>query len=59
MPQLLGLWLGPAFSERAAPAARLLVLAQAFGLAYFAPKALSASLGGGAIESRSGWRRPC
>jgi O-antigen/teichoic acid export membrane protein len=55
MPQLLGLWLGPIFSEHAAAPARLLVIAQAFALAYHAPNALAGGLGGGRHASVTGW----
>ncbi|HAZ07737.1 MAG TPA: hypothetical protein DCZ01_04255 [Elusimicrobia bacterium] len=55
MPQLLGLWLGPVFSERAAGAARLLVLVQVCVLAYHAPNALAGGLGGGRLASGSAW----
>lgn len=55
MPQFLGLWLGHAFSEQAAGAARLLVLAQAFALVYHAPNALAGALGGGKLSSGASW----
>ena len=55
MPQLLQLWLGPAFSERAAAPARLLVAAQAFAVATHAPAALAGGLGGGRLASAVSW----
>ena len=55
MPQLLGLWLNPAFAKNAEIAARLLVAAQAFALAYHAPNALAGGLGGGRDNSVSLW----
>ncbi|NNN07109.1 MAG: lipopolysaccharide biosynthesis protein [Elusimicrobia bacterium] len=55
MPQLLALWLGPAFGARAAPAARLLVAAQAFALIFHAPNALAGGLGGGRYASAAAW----
>jgi O-antigen/teichoic acid export membrane protein len=55
MPQLLGLWIGPAFGAKAAPAARLLVAAQAFALIFHAPNALAGGLGGGRYASTAAW----
>ena len=55
MPQLLGLWLNPAFAQHAAVAARLLVAAQAFALAFHAPNALAGGLGGGKYLSAVSW----
>jgi O-antigen/teichoic acid export membrane protein len=55
MPQLLGLWLNPAFASHAAVAARLLVAAQAFALAFHAPNALAGGLGGGRYNSIAAW----
>jgi O-antigen/teichoic acid export membrane protein len=55
MPQLLGLWLNPDFARHAAVAARLLVAAQAFALAFYAPRALAGGLGGGRYNSAAGW----
>jgi O-antigen/teichoic acid export membrane protein len=55
MPQLLGLWLGPEFGAKAAPAARLLVAAQAFALIFHAPNALAGGLGGGRYASTAAW----
>ncbi|MFI5351021.1 MAG: lipopolysaccharide biosynthesis protein [Elusimicrobiota bacterium] len=51
MPQLLGLWLTPAFAHHAEVAARLLVATQAFALAFHAPNALAGGLGGGRYQS--------
>lgn len=55
MPQLLGLWLNPAFGRHAEVAARLLVAAQAFALAWHAPKALAGGLGGGRYNTVGMW----
>ncbi len=55
MPQLLGLWINPAFAHSAESAARLLVAAQAFALIYHAPNALAGGLGGGRDNSVSSW----
>jgi O-antigen/teichoic acid export membrane protein len=55
MPQLLGLWLGADFGVKAAPAARLLVAAQAFALIFHAPNAVAGGLGGGRYASTAAW----
>lgn len=55
MPQLLGLWLNPGFAAKAEIAARLLVAAQAFALAFHAPNALAGGLGGGRLNSAATW----
>jgi O-antigen/teichoic acid export membrane protein len=55
MPQLLGLWLNPEFAHHAEIAARLLVAAQAFALAFHAPTALAGGLGGGKYNSAASW----
>lgn len=55
LPQLLGLWLTPEFAHHAAVAARLLVAAQAFALAFHAPNAVAGGLGGGRYQSISSW----
>jgi O-antigen/teichoic acid export membrane protein len=55
MPQLLGLWLNPEFAHHAEIAARLLVAAQAFALAFHAPNALAGGLGGGRYNSATAW----
>ena len=55
MPQLLGLWLNPEFAHHAEVAARLLVAAQAFALAFHAPNALAGGLGGGRYNSMASW----
>lgn len=55
MPQLLGLWLGPAFADSATGAARLLVLTQVFAVAFHAPNSLAGGLGGGRLVSTTCW----
>jgi O-antigen/teichoic acid export membrane protein len=55
MPQLLGLWLNPAFGHHAEAAARLLVAAQAFALAFHGPKALAGGLDGGHYNTVAMW----
>lgn len=55
MPQLLGLWLTPAFGKSAEVAARLLVIAQAFALAFLGPKAAAGGLDGGHYNSAAMW----
>lgn len=55
MPQLLGLWLNPAFGRHAEAAARFLVAAQAFALAYHAPRALAGGFGGGRYNTIALW----
>ncbi|MFI5346114.1 MAG: lipopolysaccharide biosynthesis protein [Elusimicrobiota bacterium] len=55
MPQLLGLWLNPAFGHHAEVAARFLVLAQAFALAFHGPKALAGGLDGGHYNTVAMW----
>src|SRR6185312_12254358 len=55
MPQLLGLWLNPAFGQNAAVAARLLVGAQAFALAFLGPRAAAGGLDGGHYLTVAMW----
>lgn len=55
MPQLLGLWLNPAFGRNAAVAARLLVAAQAFALAFLGPRAAAGGLDGGHYLTVAMW----
>lgn len=55
MPQLLGLWINPAFGHNSEVAARLLVAAQAFALAFHGPKAAAGGLDGGHYNSVAMW----
>jgi O-antigen/teichoic acid export membrane protein len=55
MPQLLGLWINPAFGKNAEVAARLLVATQAFALAFLGPKAAAGGLDGGHYNSAAMW----
>ena len=55
MPQLLGLWINPAFGKNAEVAARLLVATQAFAIAFHGPKAAAGGLDGGHYNSVAMW----
>jgi O-antigen/teichoic acid export membrane protein len=55
MPHLLGLWLNPSFAANAEVAARLLVAAQVFALAFHASHAVAGALGGGRFVSTMSW----
>lgn len=55
MPQLLGLWINPAFGKHAEVAARLLVAEQAFAIVFLGPKAAAGGLDGGHYNSVAMW----
>ncbi|HXS99146.1 MAG TPA: lipopolysaccharide biosynthesis protein [Elusimicrobiota bacterium] len=55
MPQLLGLWINPAFGKSAEVAARLLVVEQTFAIVFLGPKAAAGGLDGGHYNSVAMW----
>lgn len=55
MPQLLGLWINPAFGKHAEVAARLLVVEQTFAIVFLGPKAAAGGLDGGHYNSVAMW----